>query len=265
MKKILFLLMLFTSLYAKERLVVLDPASVEIIYMLNSEDKIAGIAKLEHSSIYPAEETQNLPSVGTFSNPSLEKIIALKPTLVILSSYSTGLEQSLKNLNIKTMYLKGERLNDLFTNINTLATLLDKEKEGQMLIEKTKRTLQDLKQDPINKSAIFLFSSNPLMAFSQNSLVADILELIGVKNLTPQSEIKRPIISSEFLIKQNPDIIILGINASTQNLIQYNPAISKLKAYNTDQIFNYKDTHTLLRLSPNITNEISKLKNLLRN
>ena len=61
------------------RIVVIDPAVVEMIYMLGGEDRIVGIAKLENSKIWPEDKTEELKSVGTFINPSLEKIISLKP------------------------------------------------------------------------------------------------------------------------------------------------------------------------------------------
>ena len=60
-----------------DRIVVLDPAVVEMVYLLGGEDKLVGIAKLERSKIWPEEKTEKVESVGTFINPSLEKIIAL--------------------------------------------------------------------------------------------------------------------------------------------------------------------------------------------
>ena len=66
------------------RIVVLDPATVEMIYMLGAEDKIVGVANLERSKVWPEEKVAKLESVGTFMNPSLEKINSLKPDLVII-------------------------------------------------------------------------------------------------------------------------------------------------------------------------------------
>ncbi|TQR32429.1 ABC transporter substrate-binding protein [Campylobacter sp. MIT 99-7217] len=266
MKKIvIFFCLAFTLLWAKqERLVVLDPASIEIIYMLGAEESIKGIATLQQSNIYPEEKTKTLESVGTFSNPSIEKIVALKPSLVILSSYSLKIEQNLKQLGLKTIYLEAKRFDDMYKNIQTLAKLLDKQKEGEALIAKTKEELKGLSQNPINKSGIFLFSSNPLMAFSSNSLIADILQIIGIKNLTPQSQIQRPIISSEYILTQNPDMLILGIQATDiDELTRRNPLLKSTKAYKNKRIYVYPKTHTLLRLSPNIIDQIKNLKTAL--
>ncbi len=266
MKKIfVFVFFVLSLCFAKDRLVVLDPASVEIIYMLGAGESIKGIASLQHSHIYPEEKTSRLTSVGSFSNPSIEKIIALKPTLVILSSYSIALEPRLKDLGIKSLHLSADRLDDMYKNINTLAKLLNKEKEGQELINKTKQEFLELKKEPLNKRGIFLFSSNPLMAFSQNSMIADIFELIGIKNLTPKSELKRPIITSEYIIKQNPNLIIIGIQAKDlKSFVEQNPSLKATQAYKDENILFYENTHKLLRISPTLPQNIKTFKQVLQ-
>lgn len=267
MKKILIFMCLAMNLsFAAHRLVVLDPASIEIIYMLGAEQSIKGIATLQHNNIYPEKQTKKLTSVGSFSNPSIEKIIALKPTLVILSSYSIALKERLENLGIQSLYLQADRLDDMYKNIKTLALILDKEKEGKALIERVKNEFDELKKEPLNKRAIFLFSSNPLMAFSQDSMIADILELIGVKNLTPQSEIKRPIITSETIIRENPNLIIIGIEANDIHaLIKQNPALKATQAFKDNNIIFYENVYRLLRISPTITQHIKAFKENLQN
>ena len=264
--KIVGCMIALLSIFAQERLVVLDPASIEIIYELGSGDEIIAIAHLQHSNIAPKDKTSKLPSVGSFSNPSIEKIISFKPTLVILSSYSLGLQERLAQLGIKTMYLQAKRLSDLEKNITTLATLLHKEKAGIALNNRIKEEFLLLEQEPLNKSALFLFSSNPLMGFTDNSVIADIFALIGVKNVTPLSEIDRPIISSEFILKTNPDMIVLGIEAKdSQILLKQNPALKNTKAAKNNHIFAYPHTYSLLRVSPSIVEHIKAFKEILQN
>ncbi|MBM0637272.1 helical backbone metal receptor [Campylobacter sp. VicNov18] len=265
MKKILMIISLLLSISnAKERLVVLDPASVETLFMLQANDQIVGIANLQHFNIYPQDQSLKLTSVGTFSNPSLEKIVSLKPTLVILSSYSLNLEEGLKNFGIKSINLKAQSLNQIKSNIKILAKITGKEKQSKKLLKDFEKGLEELKQNPLNKSAIYLYSSNPLMAFNDNSLIADILRLIGIKNLSPKSDIVRPIISAEYILKQNPDLLILGINADDK-LLNTNALLANTKAAKTGQIYTNKNTHILLRLSPKIIERIKEFKTRLEN
>lgn len=257
------------SKQAKEmRLVVLDPASIEIIYLLGRQDSIKAIATMQQSHIYPQEYTSKLPSVGSFSNPSVEKILSLKPTLVILSLYSLGLKERLENLGIQTAYLQADRLEDMYENIAKIATLLGEEAKGAQLIDKTKREINSLQATQQNqkpqKSVIFLYSSNPLMAFNDNSVIADILRLLGLQNKTIATNVARPILSNEFLLKADPDILILGVQANDiSTLIAQNPALKNLKAYKNNAIFTYPKAHRLLRVSPTIVDGIKDLKSTL--
>ena len=254
---------------AKEmRLVVLDPASIEIIYLLGRQDSIKAIATMQQSHIYPQEHTSKLPSVGSFSNPSVEKILSLKPTLVILSLYSLGLKEKLENLGIQTAYLQADRLEDMYENIAKIASLLGEEAKGAQLIDKTKREINSLQATQQNqkpqKSVIFLYSSNPLMAFNDNSVIADILRLLGLQNKTIATNVARPILSNEFLLKADPDILILGVQANDiSTLIAQNPALKNLKAYKNNAIFTYPKAHRLLRVSPTIVDGIKDLKSTL--
>ncbi|MDE5603006.1 MAG: ABC transporter substrate-binding protein [Helicobacter sp.] len=265
MKKIfccIYAFVAFAFANAEElRLVVLDPASVETLFMLESGDKIVGIANLQHSSIYPQEMTSKINSVGTFSNPSVEKIVQLKPNLVILSSYSLNLEAELKKFGIKSLYLKAEKLEDIQSNIQTLSQLVHKEKEGERLLKNFNQELEQLKENPIGKSAFYLYSSNPLMAFSDNSLMSDILNLIGIINLSPKSEIERFIVSSEFIAKAKPDILILGLRINDiKSFKEANPLLKNTPAFKNSAIFFNPNTYILLRLSPKITGRIAEFK-----
>jgi len=253
MKKIILILTLFCFLKAEQRFVVLDPASIETLFMLTSDSSIVGIASLQHSEIYPKEQSSKLASVGSFSDPSIEKIISLKPSLVILSSYSLNLKAKLENLGIKTLYLEAKNLNDIKKNVKILAELTQKQEQGEKLLENYEKELLELQSPALNKSTIYLFSSNPLMAFSDDTLMADILKLIGLKNLSQKSNIQKALISREFIFKQKPDFLLLGINATGQSI---------QKEFKTPVFFN-DSTRLLLRPSPRITSRIKEFKTQL--
>lgn len=265
MKKILLLCALLSCcLGINQRLIVLDPASIETLFLLEAQEYIVGIATLQHSNIYPEEKTSQLPSVGSFSNPSLEKIVSLKPTLVILSSYSLNLEEGLKNFGIKSLYIKADALSDIKNHIQILAGIVGKQKRGEELLQKFQDDLENLRENPINQSGIYLFSSEPLMVFADNSIIGDIFRVIGIKNLSPQSDVKRPMISSEFILKKNPDIIMLGMQIrDTKEFIKLNPLLENTNAFKNSQIYFNPNTSILLRLSPKITERIADFKKKL--
>lgn len=264
MKKLLLLLSLFIFVYAKDvKIVALDPAVIEIIYMLDGEKSLKAIAHLKYSTIYPKEKTEKLPSVGTFSNPSIEKIMSFKPDVVILSTYSNNLRESLENLKVKTYLLESNSFKDIEKNVLTLGEILHKEAKAKEVVEKFRQDLDKLSQDPLNKSVTFLYSSQPLMAFSNVYITQDVLNILGLKNIAP-THIPRPILTQEYMIKANPDIVIYGMSVKNMDALLLNNAfLSNMDAFKNDLVFKYDDTYALLRGSPRIVLKIEELKNML--
>lgn len=258
MRKIFALLLcLFYFGYAKS-MVVLDPASIEILYMINAEDEILAIPSMKN--IEPIERTSKLETVGTYTRPNIEKILSLKPKLVILTSYSIGLQEQLKSYGIKTLLLPVATLQDIYNNIITLGKLTNREEKAQDVAKEFMQKLEKIRANPINKNGIFIYSATPLMAFGGDTLPNDVLESIGIKNIASHAIGKQPIINPEFLVAKNPDIILYGLQIKSKDeILRSNPAFQYLKAIKNNNVY-FLELHSLLRGSPNIINQITKIK-----
>lgn len=263
MKKIALFLCLALSCVVGKKLVVLDPAAVEILYAIGGEKNIVAIATMQGSSIYPEEKTSQLNSVGTFSHPSLEKIIALKPDVVILSSYSLNLKENLQRFGIKAVLLKADTLNEIAQNITTLGELTSQKVNAKKVRDDYEKKIKTLKEHPIDKKGVFVYSSHPLMVFTKGTLPDDIFNTIGIKNIAQNVIGSRPILSQEFILQENPEVILYGLRINDKNeLLKANPLLSRVKAFQNEEVF-YIDFHTLLRGTPRIVDEIIKLKNTI--
>ena len=96
-------------LAATVRLVSCAPAATETIYDLGAEDRLVGRSS---ACLYPAAAT-NLPSVGGYSAPSIERIVACKPTHVLVSYLADpSLSNRLERLGIRVLQFPCERLKD---------------------------------------------------------------------------------------------------------------------------------------------------------
>lgn len=252
-----FLLCFFCFGYAKS-MVVLDPASIEILYMIGAEDEILAIPSMKN--IEPIERTTKLDTVGTYTRPNIEKILSLKPKIVILTSYSIGLKEQLKAYNIQTILLPVATLQDIYNNIITLGGLTHREERAQEVAKDFMQKLEKIKANPIKKSGIFLYSATPLMAFGGDTLPSDVLNAIGITNIAANAISKQPIINPEFLVAKNPDIILYGLQiTSKEELLRSNSAFQYLKAIKNNNVY-FLELHALLRGSPSIINQIMQIK-----
>lgn len=241
------------------RIVVLDPATVEMIYMLGAEDKIVGVANLERSKVWPEEKVAKLESVGTFMKPSLEKIIALKPDLVIMSAL-TGeeLNNGLKSNNIESKRIQANSIEEIFTNFLEVAKMLGKESEANKIIAEKKAKLEEIKKIATgNKKGLFVMSASPLMVFGNDNLPNDIMKLLNIKNIAENQKGRNPIVTTEFIMKENPDIIITLLPNPAQ-IVATNPQLKNVNAIKNNK-FIVVNSSQILRGSPRTIDQIEEI------
>lgn len=238
------------------KLIVLDPAVVETIYLLNGEEKIVAIGKTAMSKIYPEEKTKDLESVGNISKPSLEKILSYTPDLVILNGMSIKTGETLKSLKIPYLINEAGNIQEILDNINAYGEILGKKEESKKLYEDSAAKLDELKEKiknkPLGLKGTVLYSVSPMMGFNSKTLPGEVLELLGVENITNSLTGERPIISQEFLLKENPDFLAGAMSIkSVDDIKNSNPAIKEIKAGQKNNIF-IVDSNKILRGSPRI-------------
>ncbi|MDO4640002.1 MAG: helical backbone metal receptor [Leptotrichia hongkongensis] len=241
------------------RIVVLDPATVEMIYMLGAEDKIVGVANLERSKVWPEEKVAKLESVGTFMKPSLEKIIALKPDLVITSALTDdNLNNGLKSNNIESKRIQANSIEEIFTNFLEVAKILGKENEANKIIAEKKAKLEEIKKMVAsNKKGLFVMSASPLMVFGSDNLPNDIMKLLNIKNIAENQKGRNPIVTPEFIMKENPDIIITLLPNPSQ-IVAANPQLKNVNAIKKSK-FIVVNSSQILRGSPRTIDQIEEI------
>ena len=240
-----------------DRIVVLDPAVVEMVYLLGGEDKLVGIAKLERSKIWPEEKTEKVESVGTFINPSLEKIIALKPDLVIESFHSSdAIDKSLTSNNIEIIKIQANSIEDIFKNFQKVAKILGKEKEAEKIIAEKKQKIEEIKKiDTTEKKGLFILAPTPMRVFGKGTLPKDIMEMLNIKNIAAGMEGMSPTLTPEYIIKENPDIILTFVK-NPQEIVKANPQIKDISAIKNNK-FVVLETGQILRGSPRMIDYIA--------
>ena len=240
-----------------DRIVVLDPAVVEMVYLLGGEDKLVGIAKLERSKIWPEEKTEKVESVGTFINPSLEKIIALKPDLVIESFHSSdAIDKSLTSNNIEIIKIQANSIEDIFKNFQKVAKILGKEKEAEKIIAEKRQKIEEIKKiDTAEKKGLFILAPTPMRVFGKGTLPNDIMEMLNIKNIAAGMEGMSPTLTPEYIIKENPDIILTFVK-NPQEIVKANPQIKDISAIKNNK-FVVLETGQILRGSPRMIDYIA--------
>ncbi len=207
----LFLAAIFSiQLSAYDRIIALSPSINEIIYALGDGDKIVGNTTFCN---YP-EDAKNKTKVGGYFAPSLEKIISLKPDIVIMQSSSIKLSQKLNKLGIKTKIVKLKRLEDIKNTIKNIGLILDKQPQAKSILDDLENKLNKTKQIVQNKKILIVIGHNlkldkRIFVVGQNLYFNDIINNSGNINAFQSKKAGQPILNLENIIATNPDIVIL--------------------------------------------------------
>jgi iron complex transport system substrate-binding protein len=195
---------------AGERVIALSPAINEIVYTLGVGDEVVG--NTDYCN-YP-KEALSVAKVGGYFSPRLEKILALKPTLVIMQKNNYKLNKILKQLGIETEVVEMNTLDNIRGTILKLGGRLRREKEAQKIVEEINQTLKSIKGIVEGKKILIVIGYNSslnraIFVAGQNLYFDDIINESGNQNAFQTSRKGQPILNIENIIATNPDIVIL--------------------------------------------------------
>lgn len=251
---------------AKEynKLIITEPGIIEILFEIKGDDKIAAIGKTSKSKIFPYEEVEKLESIGNITNMNFEKLIEYKPDLVIINSMMLRDMERIKQMGYKILVSTTSNLNEILDLIEVMGIISGQVDNAKLLKEKSLEKLNEIKKfvnnDEKKLKGIILFSTNPMMASPDNSLSGDVLKHLGVQNLASGVSGARPILSPEYILKENPDFIAGAMSLeSSKQIIEASNVILKTNAGKNNNIF-ILDSSSILRSSYRIFDEMEKLK-----
>ena len=244
--QLLFCVCFTTILYSNEnRIVTLGGSVTEIVFALGFGEQVIAV---DQSSTIP-ESVSELPQVGYIRSISSEGILSVMPNL-ILSSSDLGppnILSQLKKVNIPTKVFESPAsYEDVITLIGEISESLGAKNKGDEIIEKLNNDLKNIKQIILQtkeppRITFFMDASNSgsFNAAGNGTRANYLIELIGAKNIYKNEFNRYNKISSESLLKANPDVILIGgmTNKSIlKSSILENKYFKELNAVKNDQV-----------------------------
>jgi len=209
-----FALLFATAAQAEDttRIVSLLPSFTEIAYELGAGDQVVGVSDYCR---YPAE-ARTKPRVGGFLNPSLERILVLKPTVVVLSSSQTDLGEKLRQLNIDVRLFPTDTLQDVFALTLRAGELVGKPTAARVQIKRWQECLDAVRCQVSRTTAPRVLivvsrqpgSLNDLYVATSQSYIGELIAAAGGRNAIASATRAYTRVSKEELLAANPEVII---------------------------------------------------------
>lgn len=211
-----------------KRIVSLAPSITESLYALDYFDRVVGVTDYD---TYPPE-VSSVNSVGGNVDPSLEKILYLKPDLVIGErNFHHDLLEHIESFEIDTLELTlHHRLDDVKEAFFEIAKKVGRTDRAEEVWKDIERGLADrrrhtTKNSQKEASMLVVVWHDPLIVAGGWSYIGDIMKAIGIKNAAESKEYSFPAISREELLSYNPDVIFLvrskkGMSTTVEDFIK---------------------------------------------
>lgn len=238
-----------------QRIVSLAPAYTETLIELGLKDRIVGITPC---SDY-LEETKDIEKVGFYTQPSLEKIVSLKPDLVLVADYigQESICKTLERLGIKVVVFRQRGVRGILEMVEEIGKLCGKEKEAKGLLREMEATIDEVKREVegLERPKVYVeVGYNPLFTAGKDSHIDDLIEIAGGENIAKGINKPYPRISQEFVIQKNPQVIILPYMGRryTKESVKKRSGWENIEAVRNDRIYDDIGTHVITIASPNL-------------
>lgn len=190
-----------------QRIVSLLPSLTETVCELGQCQRLVGV---DRYSNFP-DTVRALPQVGGGLDPNIEAIVALKPDVVLMATSSRAGER-LQSLGIKVVALEPKSHADVKRVLEKIGQLLDvpdAQRVWRVIDAGVVAAAQSLPASVKNTRVYFEVNRAPYAA-GETSFIGEILTRLGAKNIVPASMGPFPKINPEYVVRANPDVIMVG-------------------------------------------------------
>ncbi|MEX3931090.1 cobalamin-binding protein [Paraburkholderia phymatum] len=200
-----------------QRVISLAPHVTEMIYAAGGGAKLVGAVSY---SDYPPEAKQ-LPRVGDNKSLDLERIVALKPDLIVVWRHGNAQRQidRLRELHIPLYFSEPHHLDDIAVTLTKLGQLLGTSQAADAAARAWRDDIAGLRARYSTQPGVSVFYQvwdEPLMTLNGEHMISDVIALCGGRNVFAKLEPLVPTVSTEAVLAANPEVILTAAPGATK-------------------------------------------------
>jgi iron complex transport system substrate-binding protein len=192
------------------KLVCLAPSIVDDVYSLGAGNDVIAVSEY---TTYPAEAAKK-PTIGAPLNPSLEKIIALHPDLVLGTGDMNHLPaiDQLERYGIPVFVVNPHGIAGIYRSIASLGRALNRDSDAAHLLRDLQAREQSVRARVLDKPAVRLFMPvwyDPIVTVGRHAFITELIEVAGGNSITSDIAQEWPQVSLEAIVARHPDALLL--------------------------------------------------------
>ena len=252
--------------FPPKRIISLAPNITEILFDLGLDEEVVGVSI--HCD-FP-EKAKTRPRVGSYISLDYEKIISLKPDLIIATGAGNTREmvERLEKLGFPAYVIFPKDLEGILLSIDHIGQVVDRKAEALRIIQDVKRRkakiINLMKNVPRTK--VFLqIGEAPMVTVGKGSFADDLIRLAGGENVAGEEKKMYPRFGMEEILKRAPEVIIItsmNTSANYEKVLQDWSRWKTLPAVKNGRI-HLIDSDLIDRPSPRIIDGLEEMARIL--
>ena len=191
-----------------QRILALAPHITELLFAAGGGEKIVGVVSY---SDYP-EAAKKIANVGDNRQYDMERIIAMKPDLIVVWMHGSAERQiaMLRQLKVPIYHSDPKKLADIPNNMERLGQLMGTEKVAAPAATQLRARLASMSAQYSQRPPVRLFYQvwdKPLYTISGASIISDAMRVCGGQNVFGAMKVVAPVVTAEGVLQENPEAI----------------------------------------------------------
>jgi iron complex transport system substrate-binding protein len=196
-----------------ERIVCLTEESTETLYLLGEERRIVGISGY---TVRPARARREKPRVSAFLSAKTDKILALKPDLVIgFSDLQADIARDLTKAGLNVLIFNQRSVQEILNVILALSSLVGAADKGAALVQRLEAGLDEIREKAkaFGRRPRVYFEEWDEPMISGIRWVSELVEIAGGEDVfsdqsSSQAATGRIVSNANVVIEKSPDVIL---------------------------------------------------------
>lgn len=194
-----------------KRIVSMAPSITEILFTLGLDEEIVGVTDFCN---YP-EAALTKQRVGGFVNPSIEKIVSLKPDLILGIRDGNRMDtiHRLNDLGFSVYVVDPTGFDGVAKTIENMGEVVRRREKSTEIIRritKKKEVVVKLTQSLPKPKVFFQVGSSPIVTVGRGTLGDDLIRLAGGRSISENEPGSYPLYGVETVLSKAPEVIILS-------------------------------------------------------
>lgn len=191
------------------RIISLAPSTTEILFALEAGERVVGVTSY---CDFPAA-AQAKEKIGDTLHPNLERMIALKPELIVVTTASQleQLARQLDQLQIPLYVTNPRTVREVVASIRALGEVIGATPRATELADEMERRIGAVElrvRDLPEPRVLYALQAAPLITAGHNTFINDLINLAGGASISSAEEADYPQFSRETVVARAPEVII---------------------------------------------------------